>query len=225
MARATNAKTAAGRRGVARQRCRRVVPKLTQGRLELGRCPHCGIDVPNLSQYGHHSLTATNNPNKLWAVYGCNRCAGIVVAYARIWDDEIRELWPKPIEISEHLPERAREYLRQAINSKSSPVGCVMLAASAVDAMLKAKGLSDGTLFARIGQAARDHLITDEMARWADQIRLDANDQRHADEQASLPTTEDAAGTIEFVQALAQFMFILPARVKRGLEVAGSSSA
>ena len=51
-----------------------------------------------------------------------------------------------------------------------------MLAASAVDSMLKEKGYKDGSLYKRIEQAAGDHLITAEMASWAHEVRLDAND-------------------------------------------------
>jgi hypothetical protein len=93
-----------------------------------------------------------------------------------------------------------------------------MLAASAVDAMLKAKGLKDGSLYSRIDKAAADHLITVEMARWAHEVRLDANDQRHADEEVPLPQQADAKRTVDFALALAQLMFVLPARVQRGIE-------
>jgi hypothetical protein len=91
-----------------------------------------------------------------------------------------------------------------------------MLTASAVDAMLKDKGYKDGSLSARIDAAAKDHLITTEMAAWAHEIRLDANDQRHADEEAILPSAADSAKVIEFAGALAQFLYVLPARVDRG---------
>lgn len=91
-----------------------------------------------------------------------------------------------------------------------------MLTASAVDAMLKDKGYKDGSLSARIETAAKAHLITAEMAAWAHEIRLEANDQRHADEAASLPSAADAEKVIEFASALAQFLYVLPARVERG---------
>jgi hypothetical protein len=42
-----------------------------------------------------------------------------------------------------------------------------MLAASAVDSMLKDKGYKEGSLYKRIDTAAADHLITDGMAQWA----------------------------------------------------------
>jgi len=94
-----------------------------------------------------------------------------------------------------------------------------MLTASAVDAMLKDKGYKEGTLNSRIDAAAKDHLITSEMAAWAHEIRLDANDQRHADENAGLPNDTDADKVIEFANALAQFLYVLPARVARGRKV------
>ena len=93
----------------------------------------------------------------------------------------IEGMCPQPIEVDEALPAREKEYLGQAINSISAPAGVVMLAASAVDAMLKAKGLTEGSLYARINEAAQNHIITDEMAHWAHEVRLEANDQRHSD--------------------------------------------
>jgi Domain of unknown function (DUF4145) len=91
------------------------------------------------------------------------------------------------------------------------------MSAAAVDAMLKSKGLKDGSLYKRIDEAAKDHLITDGMAQWAHQVRLDANDQRHADENAPLPTKDDAQRCLDFAVALGEFLFVLPARVTRGI--------
>ena len=93
-----------------------------------------------------------------------------------------------------------------------------MLAASAVDAMLKAKGYKDGSLNQRIKKAEADHIITADMAAWAHQVRLDANDERHADESARFPTTEEAQRSLDFALALAEILFVLPARVTRGLQ-------
>jgi hypothetical protein len=130
--------------------------------------------------------------------------------------EDITVIWPAPQEVAEVVPARAREFLSQSIASQHAPAGSVMLAASAVDAMLKEKGLKDGSLNSRIDTAAQTHLITQEMAAWAHEVRLDANDQRHADEGAALPNESDAKKAIEFANALAQFLFVLPARVDRG---------
>ncbi|WP_296160111.1 DUF4145 domain-containing protein [Rhodoferax sp.] len=103
------------------------------------------------------------------------------------------------------------------MSSIHAPAGAVMLTASAVDAMLKAKGYTQGSLYARIDKTAEDHVITSDMAHWAHAVRLDANDQRHADEAASLPDEGDAKRCIDFASALGQFLFSLPACVHRGL--------
>lgn len=46
--------------------------------------------------------------------------------------------------------------------------------------------------------------------------RLDANDQRHADDEAPLPVEEDARRATNFAAALAEFLFVLPSRIQRG---------
>ena len=125
-------------------------------------------------------------------------------------------MWPPQASAAGELPQRAREFLDQALSSVHAPAGAVMLTGSAIDAMLKDKGLKTGSLNARIEAAAAQHLITPEMAAWAHEIRLDANDQRHADEEADLPSQADAEKVIAFATALAQFLYVLPARVERG---------
>ena len=134
---------------------------------------------------------------------------------------EITEQYPTSERIDDPaIPERSRNYLVQAADSLHAPAGAVILAASSVDAMLKAKGYKQGNLNSRIDQAVKDHLITEEMGKWAHEVRLDANDQRHADETAPLPTKDDAQRVIEFAKALALFLFTLPAMVDRGIKAA-----
>jgi hypothetical protein len=154
---------------------------------------------------------------RTWVVYFCDNCGGaILAAGAGPMGSEISEMYPQPALVDENVPARAREFLTQAIATIHAPAGAVLLAASSVDAMLKEKGYRDGSLNSRIEKAAQDHLITAEMGTWAHEIRLDANDQRHADDNAPLPSEADAKKVIEFASALAQFLFVLPARVQHG---------
>lgn len=154
---------------------------------------------------------------RVWHVYNCERCGGLVVASSVQAGADILDMYPSPPAIAESLPPLAKSYLQQAVNSLHAPAGAVMLAASCVDAMLKAKEYRTGSLYERINKAAEDHLITREMAQWAHDIRLDANDQRHVDEQAVLPDAANARKCVEFATALGEFLFVLPARVERGL--------
>lgn len=146
----------------------------------------------------------------------------MVVAEAQAMDHETTQIFPEQPGLSTDLPERARAYLGQSIDSMSAPAGAVMLAACAVDSMLKAKNLPSGSLYSRIDEAVKQHLITADMARWAHDVRLDANDQRHADDTAPLPNEQQAKKCVDFAMALGQFLFVLPARVQRGIKSAQS---
>ena len=194
--------------------------------LQLERCPHCGVDRPNLSRVAHFETNDHQGAMpRIWSAYSCARCGGVTFGWMRKQDGnaEARALYPTPQEVDEAIPERAKDYLSQALNSVNAPAGAVMLTASAVDAMLKAKGYAEGSLYSRIDKAATDHVITADMALWAHEVRLDANDQRHADAAASLPTIDDARHTIAFAVALGQFMFVLPSQVRRGIKDAKGS--
>ena len=187
--------------------------------LPLERCPHCNVAKPSIIQKIPPILTGDHAGanTRAWAIYACVTCGGVILAYStQNANTQISQLWPAPAEVAETVPTRAREFLTQAISSLSAPAGAVMLTASAVDAMLKDKGYKEGSLNSRIDCAAKDHLITTDMAAWAHEVRLEANDQRHADESATLPDATDAQKVIEFATALAQFLYVLPARIERG---------
>lgn len=137
--------------------------------------------------------------------------------------DKLLGIWPNARVVADEIPNSARRYLAQAIDTLHAPDGAVLLAASAVDAMLKARGLTEGSLYKRIEQAAQQHLITSDMALWAHEVRLGANDTRHADEDRPHHEREEAERLIEFASALADFLFVLPAKVARGRATAQQS--
>lgn len=193
------------------------MPTLTAN-LILSRCPHCAVANPNLRQ--QHNLETRNHSGairRIWGVYVCGTCGSVVTASAQEHGQEIQDYFPKSMSIDEDIPERPKAFLKQAQESLHAPAGAVMLAASAVDAMLKLRGYTDGTLYARIEKATENHVLTSEMAPWAHAVRLDANDQRHADQSANLPTPEDATRVLEFAQALGEYLFVLPKRIERGI--------
>jgi len=195
-----------------------MVPVLDNS-LNLDRCPHCSVAHPFLPMKYGFTTTDSNGANtRYWQFYVCSFCGGVVTAWAHKLESSVRELFPAATSVDENIPDKAREFLRQAIHSLHAPAGAVLLTASAVDAMLKEKGYKDGDLYSRIHKTVDDHLITKEMAQWAHEVRLDANDQRHADIAASLPKESDAQKCIAFTSALAEFLFVLPAQIKRGLK-------
>nr|WP_321412044.1 DUF4145 domain-containing protein [uncultured Carboxylicivirga sp.] len=188
--------------------------------LKLKRCPHCSVDNPNLIAAVQEFTTKADNGSnqRNWIAYRCVRCGGVVTASCNPNNRLVQSIYPEPASVNEVLPTKVKNYLQQAIDSVFAPAGSVMLCASAVDAMLKEKGLTDGSLYNRINKSTEIGLLTNEMSIWAHQVRLDANDQRHSDAEASLPTVDDARQSIEFTQTLAEFLFVLPSKVTRGIE-------
>ncbi len=196
------------------------MPKLDHN-LIIKRCPHCNVDNPNLTETSIFETETFKGDNKrTWVTYTCQRCGGVTTAWAYGYRQEIKQMFPNAISLDSSIPYRAKAYLEQAIESLHAPAGSIMLSASSVDAMLKEKGYKGGSLYSRINKAVEDHLITKEMADWAHAVRLDANDQRHADESIDLPTEKDAQIIIDFSLALAQFLFVMPSRVQQGIEKA-----
>lgn len=187
--------------------------------LKLKRCPHCSVDNPNLLVVQQEfQTTADDGSNtRAWRTYKCRRCGGVIVAWAYTHNREVQATYPETEKIDDNLPGKVKAYLQQAIDSTFAPSGSVMLCASAVDAMLKEKGYLDGSLYARINKAADEGLLTREMATWAHQVRLEANDERHSDVEAELPSVDDAKQAIEFTKTLSEFLFVLPAKVTRGI--------
>jgi len=186
--------------------------------LPLERCPHCSVAKPRIARIGYLDTTASERRNtRYWHWYGCASCGGVLLTVATPSSPSvITKMWSDGDLLSDSIPERARAFLKQAMECLHAPSGAQVLAASDVDSMLKAKGYKDGSLYSRIKEAEAAYLITPEMAEWAHEVRLDANDQRHADEDAPLPTRDEAEKTIEFAKALAEFLFVLPAMVSRG---------
>jgi DNA-directed RNA polymerase subunit RPC12/RpoP len=190
-----------------------------QDQLTLNRCPHCSVSKPNIVVKTNFETNSFDKQDKkVWGVYVCTKCGGVITASAWSWGDVVDEIYPVIKSVDNSLPIKAKAFLQQANETIHSPSGSIMLSASCVDAMLKAKGYKEGSLYKRIEKAVEEHLITSEMAKWAHQVRLDANDERHADEDAELPTSNDAKKLIEFVTALAQFLFVLPAMIEEGIE-------
>lgn len=194
--------------------------------LSLERCPWCKTAKPYLSLEGKkfQGKVLGDNWEEVWACYRCSTCKNMILAqigsnlYGLI-EYHVYAYFPSgDDEISEHIPATVASSLKQAQNSTAQPDGCVMLCARAVDAMLQEKGFQEGRLYSRIEEAVKEHLITADMAKWAHQVRLESNDSRHVDLKALPSTIDNAKQCLEFTMALAEILFVLPARVSRGIE-------
>ncbi|MEH6792145.1 DUF4145 domain-containing protein [Parasphingorhabdus sp.] len=134
-------------------------------------------------------------------------------------------IFPDGTSAHQDLPESARIFLDQAYSSLDAPDAAAVMAGSAVDSMLKEMGLETGSVYNRINEALAQNIITQGMADWAHSVRLGANRPRHADKDRPHVTQEEARQSVEFAEALGQFLFVLTARIQRGLKDATGDDA
>lgn len=139
--------------------------------------------------------------------------------------DTVYIILPAIVEIDDSIPEKSRNYLKQATDSLHAPDGAIMLAAASVDAMLKEKGLEKGSLYERIEQAVQQQILTKDMGEWAHAVRLESNKPRHADKDDPHATRDQSQQVIDFARALGEFLFVLPSRIKAGKEAAEGAGA
>lgn len=186
--------------------------------LKIDTCPHCSVDFPNMSCKHMFDTQFDNGEEpKLWGAYACKRCGGAVLAQANPVSKLVEKVFPEIETANQSLPSTVKHYLDEAMRCVSSPSASIMVSNSAVDAMLKEKGYEEGSLYSRIKKAREDNVLTLDMETWAHQVRLDSNDQRHADRNAIFPSLADAKVCLEFAKTLGEILFVLPAKVKRGL--------
>ena len=194
----------------------------------LSRCPHCGISNPNLmlaysperARYSTKFQFST-----VWAAYECSSCAlpiSLVHAERKYVGNDMHEheylVYPSSWSPDDAIPERPAKYLQQASSTISSPDASVVMSGSAVDAMLKEKGLKEGNLYNRIDQAVKDGILTNDMSQWAHLVRLNSNNPRHADDDKPHMSKEDAKRSLEFARALADVLFVLPNKMPLSIE-------
>ena len=198
---------------------------LTNNKLDgVQRCPHCGVASPNLSL-----IHAVRLKRRSWSMYFCESCHSGVMVESGEHDhnsvpDFVERVYPPIRSASDDLPEKPRRYLSQALSSLHNPDGAVMLLGATMDAILKDKGYSTGSVYARIDEAKAANLLTEDMAEWAHAVRLGSNRPRHADADDGHVTSTEAEQALEYVQTLVQLLYVLPKRIATGRSAIDAAS-
>lgn len=206
----------------------------------VARCPHCGVANPTLSELWKsagplYGAEETSRPGRIWATYQCSTCGKVILAECEMslvgaapqhptrptWD--IARLFPDAKTVDQAIPDSARIYLTQAHETLHAPDAAALMAASAVDAMLKQFGHTEGSLYSRIDAAVGAHLLTEGMGAWAHAVRLEANNVRHADGHRPHLTSAEAIQVVEFADALGDFLFVLSAKIQEGVQAANTA--
>jgi hypothetical protein len=163
-----------------------------------------------------------------WAIYICSTCGGVVSVRCSGSANEgysVEQIFPQVPQVAKELPEPAHRYLKQATETLASPDAAAIMAGSAVDAMLKHLKFTEGSVYHRIEQAVDANVLTESMGEWAHSVRLGSNRPRHADSETPHVSAAEAAQSVEFATALGHFLFVLTARVERGIAQAQATAA
>jgi hypothetical protein len=171
---------------------------------------------------------ATNQFRAKWATARCTSCGGVVLAQGEHNDERVNfpiaAIFPNVRKAHDDIPDLPRAFLQQAFDTLHAPDAAGVMAASAIDAMLKHLGYEDGSLYARIEKAVENGILTKGMSEWAHSVRLGANRPRHADKDNPRLSTEEARRAVEYAEALGDFLFVLTAQINKGIEAAKDAS-
>jgi hypothetical protein len=186
----------------------------------IARCPYCGVGRPLVPVRQDFGVSA----NRRWAVFSTICCGGMLLAVGPIGGTHekapIETLYPSARGAAAEMPDPARHYLQQALETRHAPDAAAVMAGSAVDVMLKHFKLIDGSVYSRIDQAVNQHILTPAMGEWAREVRLGSNRPRHADPENPHVSAHQAQQSVEFVEALGHYLLVLSSRVKKGIEEA-----
>lgn len=192
-------------------------------------CPHCGTRSAYfavLCEYRH-----PRSRNEIHCYLRCQLCNSGAAAifhvvgrnvrqdaltfenYYNTHPDEFVEIafFPKvgEPEAPDHLPDNVHAYfLEAAANVKSGPNAAGAMFRKSIDvALSQVAPEAKGTLYARIDQAAEQDKITNDIAEWAHQVRLEGNDAAHSEDPF---TPEEALQLHKFTELLLMYLFTLP---------------
>jgi hypothetical protein len=124
-------------------------------------------------------------------------------------------------EAPDHLPPNVRAFfLEAAANVKSGPNAAGAMLRKSIDVSLKVVAPdAKGTLFSRIDQAAKQNIITKELAEWAHHVRLGGNDAAQDEDPI---TPEEAQQLYKFTELLLMYLFTLPGMLTEQRKETGS---
>jgi hypothetical protein len=129
----------------------------------VATCPHCGTGRPQVALIADHNVRS----GRRWALFTTTCCGGLLLAVGEKGNSAanapIETLYPSVRSAAAEIPDPARRYLQQAMETLQAPDAAAVMAGSAVDAMLKHLKLTEGSVYKRIDEAVSQHILTPAM--------------------------------------------------------------
>jgi hypothetical protein len=196
----------------------------------LPTCPYCGTGKPQtvMANPATDIIDHLSGLKRTWQLFTLTCCGSLLSARGEPWSGGsgpgIENIYPDVRSAASEIPEPARTYLQQAFSTLHAPDAAAVMAGAAVDAMLKYFEFKKGSVYDRVNEAVDKHILTAGMGEWAHSVRLGSNRPRHADEERPHVTVEEAQRSVEFAEALGDFLFVLSDKIEKGKQAASSAT-
>ncbi len=149
----------------------------------------------------------------------CDHCGKLLIRYGYMDGEEPEQWLPRagghkdfpdvPVEIAS-LAMEAHDCL-----SVNAGRGAVILARAVIEATAKDKGITNGNLYAKIGQLHTSGLIREHIKEAAHEVRMGGNDVAHGDILSGPFSYEETAEILTLMDEVLLEVYQSPARVER----------
>lgn len=215
--------------------------------IRCGWCQHATVMMPvEHEPIIQQEQQVGSTPGSLgWAVFTCADCGGASLSHGfypelrpgKVYiHDFVPITWypqsPLVKEYPDSVPPAIAKVATEAHGSMS--VGhhqaAVLMARTAVEAVAKAKGVTQGSLVAKIDELYNRHLIYENVRDAAHEVRFIGNDAAHADLVDNPITEDEAVAILELMDMVLDGVFIAPAKtaaqraIRQAKKAAASSS-
>ena len=103
--------------------------------LGVDNCPHCGVSSPLLARMwkstGHLPRT-DGGDTRTWAIFSCTSCSSLVSVECdpdeTVINPHVCAMYPTIWVADENIPDRAKNYLNQAMRALATPDASVVVA-------------------------------------------------------------------------------------------------
>lgn len=184
-------------------------------KLLINKCPFCGMSQPDLRlENMFESFDNDARYQRLWGVYVCEKCGGVVTAGTYLLKSrKVTEIYPQSKIADQSLPSDIRQLWQTALDNLRDPEKSINCILKVIKSMLSDQDLTTGSILERLNQAEKKHLFSKELLEWAYEINcLEDCDQKR--KKNYLPSEEK--NLVNFTLALAEFLYILPAKIRQG---------
>ncbi|MBH1980418.1 DUF4145 domain-containing protein [Candidatus Saccharibacteria bacterium] len=187
------------------------------------QCPHCEkvVDMTVQAQWESFVPETGDLPLK-WTSVQCPNCTGVCLYLQEYfgpevcppdgWDERYQMYPAQARRLSADIPSELRDDYREArecVKSKLYTAAAVM-ARRTLEGITIDQGYTKGALFNRLKLMRDDAVIDSRLYDWADICRDVGNQAAHASKQSV--SREDATETLDFVEALLDYLYVFQSR-------------